>query len=322
MDEFKKRIPSSIGIFGANGHIGQPMVRWLRYNAPRVRLRLISSNENNAAQLRAEFPGCEVAIASYYDLPSLTAAVAGIEGLFVNCPAGTREQDAMTNLIAAVRASDSVIHMIRTVGMFPSFNPKRIPESLRKAGSGLEMQHPIARQLLEDSDLPVTFFNLGATFMDNFISPRFQMLSPGKLTWPNRRVPFIDPRDIGEAAARILLSDNSRHIHQFHTLNNNNDYRNMAEAVAMMSEVLLMDIDYDSSKEGFFALLAPAVKAGFMPAAFPENLWNFFRFEDANDVVWALNDFVERTLGRKPNTLRSWLQEHRQQLSAKLGKRS
>ena len=316
MDQFKKKVPASIGIFGASGHIGSPMVRWLRYNAPQVRLRLISSSTETAAQLRTNFPGSEVVVGSYYDLPSLTQAVAGIEGLFVNTPALTDEQVAMTNLIAAVRGSNSLIHMIRTLGVFPSIDPRRIPEALTKVGFGLETQHPIARRLLEDADLPVTFFNLGASFMDNFLNPMFAMVSPGKVTWPDRRVPMIDPREIGEAAARILLSDNARHIHQFHTLNNNHDYVTMGEMVKMMSEVLLMDIEHDSSKEGFYRLLEQA------PPVLSEYLWNFFRYEDANDVAWALNNFLERTLGRKPNTVRSWIQEHRQQLTAKLQKGS
>lgn len=322
MQENKKKVPTSIGIFGAGGHIGAPMVRWLRYKAPQVRLRLISSNEKTAERLRADFPDCEIAVGNYYDAPSLTSAVAGLEGLFVNAPGGTREQEAMTNLVAAVRASGSIVHIIRTVGMFPSINPKRIPESLQKTGTGLEIQHPIARRVLEDSDLPVTFFNLGATFMDNFIGNRLPMLAGGKLTWANRRVPFIDPREIGEAAARILLSDNARHIYQFHTLNNNHDNLNMAEAAKLMSDVLLMNIDYDDSWEGFRAIFEPGIKAGFVPPALPQNLWNFFLYEDANDVAWALNDFLERTLGRKPNTLRSWMQEHRQQLSEKLTKQA
>jgi hypothetical protein len=35
------------------------------------------------------------------------------------------------------------------------------------------------------------------------------------------------------------------------------------------------------------------------------------QYEQDNEVVWALNDFVERTIGRKPTTLREWLIEHR-----------
>ena len=92
----------------------------------------------------------------------------------------------------------------------------------------------------------------------------------------------------------------------------------MAEAAKLMSEVLLRDIDFDDSWDGFYALFEPGIKAGFVQPAMPESLWNFFLYEDENDVAWALNDFLERTLGRKPNTLRSWMQEHRQQLAERL----
>jgi uncharacterized protein YbjT (DUF2867 family) len=288
------------------------MARWLRYNAPGVKLRLFSSSQETADRLRAAFPDCEVVVANYFDLPSLAKAVAGIEGLFVSCPFGTDEQKAMTNLIEAVRSSGTLIHMIRTLGMFPNIHPRRIPSELKESGMGLEIQHPIARQLLEESDLPVTFFNIGASFMDNFLHPFFDMLSPGRVTWPNRRVPMIDPREIGEAAAKILLSDNARHIHQFHTLNNNHDNVYMSDMAKLMSEVLLLDIKHDASKEGLNKLLSPKAPG------LAEGLWKFFRYEDANDVAWALNDFLERTLGRKPNTVRSWMQEHRVQLAEKL----
>ncbi|MCK1277441.1 NAD(P)H-binding protein [Bradyrhizobium sp. 61] len=316
--EHKKKVPNSIGIFGASGHIGGPMVRWLRYNAPDVRLRLISSGEDKLAQLRASYPDCEIAIGNYYDLPSLTAAVSGIEGLFVIAPNGTREEHAMTNLISAVRNSDSLIHMIRAVGVFPSVNPRRMPEALTNIGWGIATQHPIARRLLDESDLPVTYFNIGASFMDNFLNPRFQMLSPGKVTWPNRRVPFIDPREIGEAGARILLSDNARHLYQFHTLNNGYDNLYVGDVVRMMGEVLQTDIAYDSTKEGLIALFESAATRDRVRSDLAEYLWQFFRYEDANDVAWTLNDFLERTLGRKPTTVRAWLQEHQQQLRERL----
>jgi hypothetical protein len=35
----------------------------------------------------------------------------------------------------------------------------------------------------------------------------------------------------------------------------------------------------------------------------------FLEYERENEVVWARNDFVERMLGRKPRTVRDWLQD-------------
>jgi hypothetical protein len=42
----------------------------------------------------------------------------------------------------------------------------------------------------------------------------------------------------------------------------------------------------------------------------------FLEYERENEVVWARNDFVERMLGRKPRTVRDWLQEHARLLLA------
>jgi hypothetical protein len=49
-------------------------------------------------------------------------------------------------------------------------------------------------------------------------------------------------------------------------------------------------------------------------------LWDFFEYERANEVVWAPNNFVERTLGRKPITVRQWLEEHAAALLAVIAK--
>ncbi|WP_313802195.1 NmrA family NAD(P)-binding protein [Sphingobium sp.] len=316
MDKFKKKIPASIAIFGASGHIGKPMARWLSYHAPDISLRLITSNPQKVADLQKAFPAAEVMVANYYDQSSLVPAVRGMEGLFVNTPGGTDETAAMGNLVAAIGDGADLVHLVRQLSAYPSPNPRRVPEYAVGSGRGIETQHPIAARILHDSELPVTYLNIGASFMDNFFV--MPMLSPGKLTWPSRRVPFIDPRDIGEAAARILIDGNARHIHQFHTLNNGHDSLVMEDIVKMMSDTLLMDIEYDSSLEGLRKVFEPAVQAGKAPPTMPDMLWNFFRYEDENDVAWSMNDCLERILGRQPVTMRSWLREHQDALRQRL----
>ena len=37
----------------------------------------------------------------------------------------------------------------------------------------------------------------------------------------------------------------------------------------------------------------------------------YFEFEYENETVWRRTDFAETILGRKPATLRAWLEEHR-----------
>lgn len=306
---FIKPVPNSIAIFGASGHIGAPMARYLRFHAPSIRLRLIGSNPDKVEQLRQEHPGAEVVQANYFDQASLDAALAGIQGLMVITTTMLDERPAMTNLVAAVRKSASLIHMIRLTGMQPDTNLQRIPKVLRDFGLGIETQHPIARQILDDAQMPVTYLNCGASFMDNYLRMA-SSIEEGVLRWHNRRVPYIDPREVGEAAARLLLSDDSRHVGQLYTINNGQPALRPSDVAQMLSEMLMRPIAHDGSREGLFKFFQPLMDAGLVPEFVPEYLWNFFEYEDANEHVWVPNQFMENLLGRQPTTLRAWLLEH------------
>lgn len=305
-----KPIPKSVLIFGASGHIGRPMAEFLRFHAPEMRLRLASSRPEGMAALQSAFPDAEIVQVSYSDPARMTAAFSGIEAALVVTPPECDELSAMTNVVNAVRKAGTLQHLIRVVGLQPDMNHARVPEKMRSFGKGIEVQHPIARQVLDDADLPVTYLNSGASFMDNLLRLAGQVQA-GYLAWPNRPVTYIDPREIGEVAARLLLSEDARHIFQFYTMNNGEEPRSASDVAALMEDVLLRKIPHDPSKEGFLAYFQPLVDGGAMPAHFPDYLWDFFEYEAANATVWVPNQFMERTLGRKPNTLRAWLMEHR-----------
>jgi uncharacterized protein YbjT (DUF2867 family) len=306
MFENRKAIPNRVLIFGAAGHIGRPLAYNLSRESPSIRLRLSTSSAGKAASLRTAFPNAEVVDADYRDLASLHRAVEGMEGIFVVAPTGTDEAVAMTNLVAALRGSDTLVHLIRMLGMQPEANLNRIPSSLRDHGLGLPVQHPIAKRILDASGLPVTYLNSGATFIDNFLRNAAGLRNHRTLVWPERLIPFIDTNDIAEVAARILLSDNHRHIGQFHTMNNGQDILRFSEIAELMSEVWGVPIIHDPSREAFFEAYAVAVGRDKL-----SYLWDFFEYERDNEVVWARNDFVERTLGRKPMSVRQWLIDHR-----------
>ena len=305
----RKPIPQTVLVFGAAGRIGAPLAKTLANEAPSIRLRLATHSPQKAAMLREQFPSAEVVVADYFDPPSLRAAVEGMEGIFVITSSGIEERPAMTNLIAAVRQAGDVKQILRQVGLQPEANPARIPASLRDGVTALPIQHAIAKQLFDESGLPVTYLNCGATFMDNFIlfGMNEYLKRDRRLIWPERLIPWIDTRDVGEVAARLFLSDNHRHIGQFHTLNNGHDLMRFHDVAALMSEVWGVPIVHDSSQESFFSSY---LKFGERRQV----LWDFFQYEQDNEVVWALNDFVERMLGRKPRTLREWLIEHHEQM--------
>ncbi|KAH6995218.1 hypothetical protein EDB80DRAFT_586089 [Ilyonectria destructans] len=134
------------------------------------------------------------------------------------------------------------------------------------------------------------------------------VLAKKTLIWPEHRVPFLDPRDIAEVAGKLFLSDNAKHIGVLHTMNNGHDWLTFKEVSKIVGEVLGQEIAYDGSFEAFSGFYGPII-GEMVPV-----LWRFFKFEESHEECWALNTFVERTLGRKPTTVREWLIEHKDAL--------
>jgi uncharacterized protein YbjT (DUF2867 family) len=309
-----KSIPQTILVFGAAGHIGNPLVRYVRYKAPHISLRLVTTSAAKQTLLQKDFPTAEVVIADYYDPLSMNAVVEGMEGVFVVTPPYLDENRAMGNLISALKKAGSAIQIIRILGYEPESIPERVSPVLREFGSGTAVQHYVAKRLFDESGLPVTYINCGASFMDNLFGCAPALQRERKFIWANRWIPYIDPREVGEVAARILLSDDGRHIYQFHTINNGHDLMWGSKVAEIMSDVFQTTIIHDGSKEAFFNEYGATLEKRFGVKDIVKYRWEFFKYEQGNAVVWALNDFAERILERKPTTLRAWLMEHRKVL--------
>ena len=310
MEYEKKPVPRSIAVFGAAGRVGRPVAEYIRYAAPDVKLRLITSSPESVAGLQAKIPTAEVVIANYLDPASLEAALDGIEGVFVVTPPGMDEETAMGNLVTAVRSVGTVNHIVRIVGFEPESSPDRVPRDLAAHG-GDGSQHYIAKRVLVESKLPVTFLNSGATFMDNFVYASQGVSQHDTFVYPPRWIPYIDARDLGELGARLLLSDDARHIYQFHTVNNGQDQMTAEQVAELMSDVLKRKIVHDGSRETFLSVFGPVLDHLAGQVGEGEYRWNYTAWEQKNAVVWSLNDFAERVLGRKPTSLRAWFMEHK-----------
>ena len=301
----RKPIPNSVLIFGAAGRLGGPLAEFLTRDAPSTHLRLIGSKPDSIEKIKAKFPNAEVVQANYFDLDSLRAAVKGMEGVFVVTTTFLMEQAAMTNLVTALKEDGSLIHMLRVLGLQPEMNVRHVTQPLIDHGFGLPIQHPIAKKVLDESGLPVTYMNIGATMMDGMLLFSQGLQRERKVIWPEHLIPYIHPTDIAETACRLLLSDNHRHIGQFHTLNNGHDLMRFRDLAQLMSEVWNEKITFDGRQEVFFEAYP------MIPRPIIEQLWHFFMYEQDNEVVWALNDFVERTIGRKPMQVRDYLIQNR-----------
>ncbi|WP_018990666.1 NmrA family NAD(P)-binding protein [Aromatoleum toluclasticum] len=323
MDYPRKPPLQSILVFGASAHIGGPLADYIVRHASHVKLRLASSVEEKCGELRARFPSAEVVYANYYDLPSMERALDGMEGCYVLTPDFLDEHVAMSVLNLAAKHTGALRHMVRICADPPGLTLARVPAKMHEYGGGTAVQHIKAKALLEQFDLPITFINHAGWYFDNLLSWLAKpILAKRKLVmaW-DRKVLHVDPAELGEGAARILLSDDARYIGQFLQFDNGQDFLAWSEIAAMMSEEFGVPIAYDGTPEGFVDELGPGIRAywsrvgvfarkGIDPTDYFLNYFRLIEFD--NEPAWRRTDTLERVLGRRPKTMRQWLKEHRE----------
>lgn len=301
-----------IAIFGANGRIGAPLGLQLVRNAPYTKLRLISSRVEQARSLNASFPTAEVCIADYFGLDSLQAALDGVNGVFVITPHFLDEKLAMSNLVSVLAGSDKLELLIRVVGYHPGSHLLDIPPALRDFGPGVATQHFVAQAILEASGLPATFLNLGASMMDNFLK-NAPLRSRSTLVWHPRLIPYVDPRDVAEAASTMFLSS-KEHVGKTYHLNNNHDLRRGEDVASLMTRIAGKSIAFDGSRSAYLTMASERIRRDFGIEGGAEYLWDFFEYERSIESHWTLDPTLKQLLGRQPTTLSQWIAENRTRL--------
>ena len=306
-----KPIPRRVALFGGINLATTAAAQYIRDENPQTQIRFVTRHEKHRAMLESQFPGAEVAIADYFDVRSLEAAVKDMQGLFVITPDFMDERRAMTNLVYAIRTNRGISHIVRFSGEMPGQTERRLPDYLRPFSGGPQVQHGWARQILEENGLPVTIVNAAANFFQNLttlvynpaISQRRVLAAP-----PNRRLSWVDKTDVGRAAAAVLMSPDQRHIGQTHWVDNGHDLMWMDELADLMTDALGEKITYDGSDETFMQTNAVGMRKKHNNS---ENAGLFglalFKWEKDNEVVWRSSDIYEYLTGRKPVLFRDWL---------------
>lgn len=88
--------------------------------------------------------------------------------------------------------------------------------------------------------------------MDNMLGLYSKPLkTQRRLVMHDRLCPYIYPAEISEVAAKLLLSNNHRHIGLLHTINNGHDNLRGSPVAELMTEVFGETMTFDGSKDGF-----------------------------------------------------------------------
>jgi uncharacterized protein YbjT (DUF2867 family) len=165
----------------------------------------------------------------------------------------------------------------------------------------LGRQHLAAEREIRASGIAWTVLR-PSLFMDNFVN--YYGVDPGKdsqVFLPNGdgKVAWIDPADVGEVAARVLIDKS--HAGKVIDLSGP-ELLSTAEALAVMGSVFGRNYSYTDLPE---AAARPAMEANGMP------LWMVDGFLELNARVRSgaaasLANGVQDVLGRPPCTLREW----------------
>lgn len=302
--------PRSALVFGASGHLGGPLAHHLCALSPQIQLRLVTSSPEKCSALAAEFPSAEVLQADYFDAAALGNAVQDVEVAFVVTPHFIDEVKAMGTLAEAFKKTGRLRRVVRVLGFPPETKLSHVPPVLKAFGTGVAVQHHMAREVLDSSGLPVTYLNIAASMMDNFLRAARTVCESRTLVWPRRLVPYVDPRDIAEAAARLLLSADERHTRLVHAINNGQDNLTGMQVAQAMSEVFGFEVRHDGSRESFMRVHAERYVRRFRRADAAEYMWMNFEYEASLEPAWFLSDTLQRLLGRRPCSLQQWLLDH------------
>jgi uncharacterized protein YbjT (DUF2867 family) len=293
-------------VFGAAGHLGLPVARWISYHDPAVQLRLATRNNKSRMSLAQEFPDAEIIAADYLDADAMKAALDGVSAVFVVTPDFLDEKQAMENLVAGARAAGDMRVIVRIQGVLPNVKPSDVPRDMRDLG-GPATQHFVARSILNDSGLPVVHLNMVAYLTDDLLRWGNPIREYDLLSMPyNRRAAWVDPADVGEAAARIILSHDDRHIGHQYDVDNGHDVLEFDEVARMLSDVLQRRIGYDDSVETWRKLMGARYNQLWRGGE--EYFLKFYEFEQHREFAARTSGTLGWLLQRPPLTLRGWMQ--------------
>lgn len=286
-------------IFGATGTIGHQLAEEIAQRAPQIQLRLTSRRNEGVEQLEREFPDAEICKTDFLDRASLEAAIRGVNKIMVVNPDAIDENRACSNLVEAIGAAGGVAHVLRLLTYPPGLTKADIKPEARAIPIGFN-QGIAAREVLDSSDMPLTYVNVISSFMTNLLwsaeliraRRKFVMPCPQTQTW-------LHPVDIAQVCAGILVDDPCLHTGNTYELSGVEmiSYDDIAD---MLTKELGISIEHSDDE----ALLKEMFGDEY------ELSTNYFEIERDYYADVQATDIVERFSGRQPYPMRQWIHEN------------
>lgn len=270
-----------IGVTGAPGNVGTPLVRALLDRGARV--RVLARRPDHARDVLGEAPGLEYMQFEFGDRRTYVRAMQGVDRLFVTRPPQLSQvrRDMVPALDVALGAG--VEHMALL--------------SIQGAERIRFVPHAKLEQYMQESGVAYTFLR-PSFFMQNLTTTHLPELRQGEIYVPagQGRTSFVDVRDVAEAGAVVLTEDG--HANRAYELTGSESLT-YGEVAAKFTAATGRPIRYaDPSPLAFFRhMRARGVATGQIVVM--EGIYATARFGIAGRVTPEL----ARLLGRAPRSV-------------------
>ncbi|MFI9847529.1 NmrA family NAD(P)-binding protein [Nonomuraea sp. NPDC051941] len=287
-------------VTGATGSIGTHLVRLLGEKG--VAFRALVRDEDKGRAL-----GCDVVIGDFDDPGSLTAAMEGVDRLFLNA-GGAQPVDGEQPM---VRQQQAAIDAARAAGV--SSVVKVSVSGAQRGGRLAQGAHWEVEEYLKASGLGWSMLRPGG-FMQNFITGTAAFSADGKLldVYGGAPVSYIDCHDIAACAAALLTGSGG--LGETYELTGPRalTYAELAQefSAALGRRVEHAELSPDE--------LAAGVRAQGLPARFADDLAELCR-QVAGGSLAATTTAVRDLTGREPRTFGEFLAANAEALRTTVG---
>lgn len=285
---------TTILVTGATGTVGREVVKQLSMLDGDIRVRAGVHSIIKGENLK-RLPGVEIVEMDFEDPDSLHAAFTHVDKVFLLTPfALDQVQMAKTLVDEAKKAGVKHIVKLSVIG------------ADAKPGLQLGQWHREVEQYLEDSGISYTFLR-PITFMQNYVNYNAESIKEeGRFygATGDGKMSLVDARDIAAVAVEALTGEG--HEGKAYDITGPEALSNY-EVAQLLSEVTGKQVDYIDLTEA-------AIKQGMtgtgMPDAMANAMVELYTLQKEGKLTQT-TDTVEKIVGRKPHTMRQFLQDHK-----------
>ena len=279
-------------VTGASGQLGNATVQNLLNKVPANQIAVLVRNENKVADLKER--GINIRIGDYHNKQSLISAFNGVEKLlFVSTSDQNNRLKQQQNVVEAAQEA-GVKHIYYTGALIKDLDSSPLKDFM--------VPHYQTEEIIKNSNLKYTFFrnNLYADILPFYLGQ--EVLHRG-IFFPagHSRTAFTLRNDMAEAFSNVIASS-EKHENKIYDISSS-DSVTFDEIAQLLSELSGKTISYtDADAEVHTNIL----KAAGLPE-YIINIITSFAAGIKNNDFDNPGDTLERLLGRKPTSLKTYL---------------